>query len=76
MSNLLEMYRIWEWSLLFTYITCALNLFFQLEEKYLVEIFCEMNMDEFEAAVGESFTNLAFEAMEKIINVSPGNLFL
>lgn len=35
-----------------------------------------MNMDEFEAAVGESFTNLAFEAMEKIINVSPGILFL
>lgn len=48
---------------------------FQLEEKYLVEIFCEMNMDEFEPAVGESFTNLAFEAMEKIISVSPVEIF-
>ncbi|PFX19442.1 E3 ubiquitin-protein ligase RNF213 [Stylophora pistillata] len=40
----------------------------RLEAKYLVEIFCEMNMDGFETAVGETFTNLAFEAMEKIIN--------
>ena len=34
-----------------------------------------MNMDEFEPAVGESFTNLAFEAMEKIISVSPVEIF-
>lgn len=30
-------------------------------------------MDAFEKAVGESFTKLAFEAVDKIINVSEGN---
>ncbi|XP_022806308.1 E3 ubiquitin-protein ligase rnf213-alpha-like [Stylophora pistillata] len=40
----------------------------RLEEKYLVEIFCEVDMDAFEKGVGELFTNLAFEAVERIIN--------
>ena len=44
--------------------------FFQLEGAYLVEIFCEVEMDAYERAVGESFSNLAFEAVEKIISVS------
>lgn len=35
-----------------------------------------MNMDGFETAVGESFTDLAFEAMEKIINVSSETFFI
>ena len=43
---------------------------FQLKENSLVEIFCEMDMDAFEKGVGELFTNLAFEAVERIINVS------
>ena len=43
---------------------------FQLEGKYLVEIFCEVPMDGYQKAVAESFTKLAFEAVEKIINVS------
>ena len=53
-----------------------INIFFpccgftrQIEEKYLLEIFCEVNMDVYDKAVGESFTKLAFEAVEKIINV-------
>ena len=45
-------------------------IFFQLEGAYLVEIFCEVEMDAYERAVGESFSNLAFEAVEKIISVS------
>ena len=45
-------------------------LFLQVEEKYLVEIFCEVQMDGLDKAVGETFTKLAFEAVEKIINVS------
>lgn len=61
---------IWEWNLLLVYIICVLNLCFQLEEKYIVEIFCEMNMDEFEIVVGELFIDFVFEVMEKIINVS------
>ena len=41
-----------------------------MQEKDLVEIFCEVPMDGFDKAVGEVFTKLAFEAVEKIINVS------
>ena len=41
-----------------------------MEEKFLVEIFCEVQMDGLNKAVGETFTKLAFEAVEKIINVS------
>lgn len=44
--------------------------FFQLEGVYLVEIFCEVDMGPYEGAVGESFSNLAFEAVEKIMSVS------
>ena len=44
--------------------------FFQLKGVYLVEIFCEVDMGPYEGAVGESFSNLAFEAVEKIISVS------
>lgn len=46
--------------------------FSQVDEKYLVDIFCEVQMEAYDKAVGESFTNLAFEAVEKIINVSSG----
>ena len=42
----------------------------QVEEKCVVEIFCEVQMDGLDKAVGETFTKLAFEAVEKIINVS------
>ncbi|XP_022796392.1 E3 ubiquitin-protein ligase rnf213-alpha-like isoform X2 [Stylophora pistillata] len=38
----------------------------RLEGTYLVEIFCEVDMDAYERAVGESFSNLACEAVEKI----------
>jgi len=41
-----------------------------MEGKYLVEIFCEVPMEAFEKSVGESFTALAFEAVERIIHVS------
>lgn len=41
-----------------------------MEEKYLVEIFCEVSMDGLDKAVGEAFTKLAFEAVDKIIKVS------
>ena len=46
--------------------------FLQVEEKYLVEIFFKVQMDGLDKAVGETFTKLAFEAVEKIItcNVS------
>ena len=50
-------------------------LFFQLEEKYLIEFFCEVDMDAFEEGVGELFTNLACEAVERIIDVSFSNSF-
>lgn len=36
----------------------------------MIEIFCEVNMNTLDRAVGESFTKLAFQAVEKIINVS------
>ena len=41
-----------------------------MRDTYLVEIFCEVNLDEYDRAVGESCTKLAFGAVEKIINVS------
>lgn len=44
--------------------------FSQVPGKFLVAMFCEIQMDVYEKAVGESFTELAFEAVEKIINVS------
>lgn len=45
-------------------------LVFQLKENYLVEIFCEVNMSTFEKGVGGVFTNLAVDAVERIIDVS------
>lgn len=36
----------------------------------LVETFCDVNLDQYDRAIGESLTKLAFEAVEKIINVS------
>ena len=36
---------------------------------YLVEIFCELDLDVYDRAVGESISKLAFEAVEKIIQV-------
>ena len=41
-----------------------------MKETYLVEIFSEVKLDVYDRAIGESFTKLAFEAVEKIINVS------
>ena len=41
-----------------------------MRKTYVVEIFCEVNLDEYDKAIGESFTKLAFEAVEEIINVS------
>lgn len=36
----------------------------------LCEIFCDVKPDQYDRAIGESLTNLAFEGVEKIINVS------
>ena len=66
---------LWNWhvTLVISYEGSGTNsrkLPFQVQEKDLVEIFCEVQMDGFDKAVGEVFTKLAFEAVEKIINVS------
>ena len=55
-----------------SYIPNIKDIFFpvQLEGKDLVEMFCEMQMELYEKAVGESLTQLAFEAVEEIVNVS------
>ncbi|RMX46188.1 hypothetical protein pdam_00007847 [Pocillopora damicornis] len=44
----------------------------KLKGVYLVEIFCEVDMGPYEGAVGESFSNLAFEAVEKIMSSARG----
>jgi len=36
----------------------------------LVEVFCDINLDQYDRAIEESFTTLAFEAVEKIIKVN------
>ena len=41
-----------------------------MQQIELVEVFCDVNLDQYDRAIGESFTNLAFEAVEKIIKVS------
>ena len=41
-----------------------------MSKTYLVKVFCEVNLDVYDKAIGESFTKLAFEAVEKIIDVS------
>jgi len=43
---------------------------FQMKETYLVEIFCELNPEVHDRAVGESITKLAFEAVAKIVQVN------
>lgn len=43
---------------------------YKMRETFLVEIFCDVNLDEYDRAIGESFSKLAFEAVERIINVS------
>lgn len=37
---------------------------------HLCEIFCEVKLDQYDRAIGESLTKLAFDAVEKMINVS------
>ena len=41
-----------------------------MQQIELMEVFCDVNLDQYDRAIGESFTNLAFEAVEKIIKVS------
>lgn len=36
----------------------------------LVEIFCDVQLDQYDRAIGESLTKLTFEAVEEIIKVS------
>lgn len=43
---------------------------YKMRETFLVEIFCDVNLDEYDRAIGEAFSKLAFEAVERIINVS------
>lgn len=43
-----------------------------------MEVFCDINLDQYDRAIEESFSDLAFEAVENIIKVSfrlisPGN---
>lgn len=40
-----------------------------MRETCLVEIFCELDLEVYNKAVGESISKLAFEAVEKIIQV-------
>ena len=44
---------------------------FKMRETCLVEIFCELDLEVYDRAIGESISKLAFEAVEKIIEVSP-----
>ena len=45
------------------------SLLFQIKQTCLVEIFCELNLEVYDRAIGESISRLAFEAVEKIIQV-------
>ena len=45
------------------------SLLFQIKQTCLVEIFCELNLEVYDRAIGESISKLAFEAVEKIIQV-------
>jgi len=40
-----------------------------MRETCLVEIFCELDLEVYDRAIGESISKLAFEAVEKIIQV-------
>ena len=42
----------------------------QMQQIELVEVFCDVNLDQYDRAIEESFTKLAFEAVEKIIKVN------
>lgn len=48
----------------------VLYYFFKMRGIDLCEIFCGVNLDQYDKAIGESLTKLAFDAVEKIINVS------
>jgi len=39
----------------------------------LCEIFCDVKLDQYDGAIGDSLTKLAFDAVDKIINVSLTN---
>jgi len=40
-----------------------------MKQTCLVEIFCELDLEGYDRAIGESISKLAFEAVEKIIQV-------
>ena len=42
----------------------------KMQEIDLIEMFCDVTLDQYDRAIGESLTKLAFKAVEKIINVS------
>lgn len=41
-----------------------------MQQIELVEVVCDVNLDQYDRAIEESFTMLAFEAVEKIITVN------
>ena len=41
-----------------------------MRQTNLVEIFCKVDLKVYDRAIEESFAKLAFEAVERIINVS------
>lgn len=41
-----------------------------MQQIELVEVFCDVNLDQCDRAIEESFTKLAFEAVEKIVKVN------
>lgn len=40
-----------------------------MKQTCLVEIFCELDLEGYDRAIGESISKLAFESVEKIIQV-------
>ncbi|XP_022801884.1 E3 ubiquitin-protein ligase rnf213-alpha-like, partial [Stylophora pistillata] len=44
----------------------------KVKDTYLVEIFCEHNMEVYDRGIGESISKLAFEAVERIIESKKG----
>ena len=48
----------------------GLYYFCKMQEIDLCEMFCDVNLDQYDKAIGESLTKLAFKAVEKIIDVS------
>ena len=53
-------------------VTCCFSvelITFQMKQTCVVEIFCELNLEIYDRAIGESISKLAFEAVEKIIQV-------